>query len=140
MKRIPLTQGKFALVDDELFDYLNQWKWYYKEGYAARTLKTIRMHRVIMNAPIGVEVDHRNRNKLDNQRTNLRLADDFLNNQNQGIRKDNTSGQKGVHYNSLQSKWVARLQFRNKRIFLGSYKTKEEAIVAYQQAQTEYQA
>ena len=81
MKKIPLTQGKFTIVDDADFAKINQHKWYAKKAscnwYAARGIrangqtKTIYMHRFIMNCPAGQEVDHDNHNSLDNQRGNL---------------------------------------------------------------------
>src|SRR3990167_2069342 len=67
MKNIPLTQGKQTLVDDEDFDFLNQYKWFYhKQGYAVRQSGSIRMHRLLMNTPKRQEVDHINGNRLDN--------------------------------------------------------------------------
>jgi hypothetical protein len=93
MKKIHLSingkhKGKyFAIVDDRDFEWLNQYKWVYSEsssykhnkwhryqGYAKRTYDLMRMHRLIINAPKGMEVDHINRDTLDNRRSNLRLA------------------------------------------------------------------
>ncbi|KKM14674.1 hypothetical protein LCGC14_1703720, partial [marine sediment metagenome] len=84
MKRIPLTQGKFAIVDDDIFDYLSQWKWYAQKDrntfYALRNVvvkgkaKTIRMHRQILNSKKGQQTDHLNGNGLDNRRCNLRIC------------------------------------------------------------------
>ena len=71
MKKIPLTQKQFALVDDENFKWLNQWKWYFSNGYAMRGFrkngKIIRllMHREILKTPKGKDTDHINSNKLD---------------------------------------------------------------------------
>ena len=73
MKYIKLTQNKFALVDDGNFEFLNQWKWYFNGGYAVRGYpKRILMHRVILNSPNGMEIDHKNRNKLDNSKNHSR--------------------------------------------------------------------
>lgn len=86
-RKIPLTQGKFTTVDETDFDWLNQWKWYAKDGqacngthhYAARGIfdngikKTILMHRFIMNCPKGKEVHHKNQDTLDNRRCNLEV-------------------------------------------------------------------
>jgi len=82
MKKIQLTQGKFAIVDDVDFAKANKYKWYATKSsynwYAARgnrvngQVKTIYMHRFIMNCPTGMEVDHKNTNSLDNRRENLR--------------------------------------------------------------------
>lgn len=84
-KQILLTQDKFAIVDDEDFEYLNQWKWKLStNGYAIRCpsngktedgrykYTTIRMHRVIMKPSFGFETDHINFDRLDNRRSNLR--------------------------------------------------------------------
>ena len=82
MRKIKLTQGKYAIVDDEDYEYLNQWRWFtFKNGYvwyvARETTidhkrKCIYMHRLIMNAVNGECVDHINRNGLDNRKYNLR--------------------------------------------------------------------
>ncbi len=92
MKLIPLTQGKFAQVDDEDYDYLNQWKWYttknHKTFYAARHIringkqKLIYMHRVIMNIIKGYKTDHIDHNGLNNQKYNLRICTCQENNRN----------------------------------------------------------
>ncbi len=86
MKLIPLTQGKFAQVDDEDFEYLNQWKWYaHKEGKSVYVQRksmdekgkrvNIRMHRLILGlTDPKVFGEHKDHNGLNNQRGNLRLA------------------------------------------------------------------
>ena len=87
MKQIPLTQGKFALIDDEDFEALNKWSWKLStNGYAIRCpsngktekgrykYTTVRMHRVIMKPPHGFVIDHINANRLDNRRSNLRIV------------------------------------------------------------------
>lgn len=86
-KQIRLAQGFSTLVDDEDYDWLNQWKWHamvLREGnliYASRAVRgadgkqhPLMMHRFILNPPKGVEVDHMNGNALDNRRSNIRLA------------------------------------------------------------------
>src|SRR3990167_208372 len=109
MKYIPLTKGKFALVNDEDFEYLNQWKWCYlnnPNGYAIRAIypnkhqKIIYMHRFLLKAPKSKQVDHINGNSLDNQRLNLRLCYSYQNQSNQIRKKISFSGYKGVTYNS----------------------------------------
>ena len=92
MKKIELTQGKFALVDDEDFEWLNQWKWYANHlGYTWYVVRSVRydnevkailMHRSILNAKIGEEIDHINHNGLDNRKKNLRICTRSQNNMN----------------------------------------------------------
>src|SRR5690348_17197510 len=103
MKEIPLTQGKVALVDDEDFDFLNQWKWHavkWKNGFYARrnlkidgVMKNIMMHRVIMEMEKYPDllIDHENGDTLDNQRKNLRKTDYKGNSANRFVAKNASS-------------------------------------------------
>jgi HNH endonuclease len=97
-KLIELTgkngQGKFAIVDDHMFDELNQYVWHVSHGYAVHKGKY--MHRMIMGFPKGLEIDHINHNGLDNRRENLRVVTKQQNAMNRNDPK-NTSGYKGVY-------------------------------------------
>ncbi len=130
MKKIPLTQGKLALVDDHWFDYLSQWKWYYNVGYAEHKEngKHLQMHRVIMNAPAGVFVDHKNGDTLDNQAKNLRLSNHSTNAMN--MRKHRgVSKYKGVskHENS----WRTQIWHNNKKVLAITFPNERWAAMAY---------
>lgn len=136
MKSIPLTQGKFALVDDDDYEWLSQWKWYAKQDrnkwYAVRKespTKMIRMHRVILNAAPGVEVDHWDGDGLHNWRGNLRRCTTTQNQGNRGKQVNNTSGFKGVR--PYRGKYQAQIQFKGKVIHIGYYATAEEAAHSY---------
>jgi len=108
MKEIPITQNKIVLVDDEDYEKMIKYKWQslraWSTFYAVRIIKVkdkrtvLYMHRYIMELVHGDEqiVDHVNRNGLDNRKINLRLVTPALNNLNQKIRKDNSSGYRGV--------------------------------------------
>ncbi len=143
MKEIQLTQGQVALVDDEDFEYLTSRKWWaHKERnerwYAESKEKGVKihMHRVITNAPSGFEVDHINHNGLDNRKENLRVCTKSENIQNSRLRKDNTSGLRGVSRNG--SGWKALLRKDNTTVFDKTYKTKNEASEAYNEAAKKY--
>ncbi len=151
MKLLPLTQGKFAQVDDEDFEWLSQSKWCAtkaptdKTHYAMGTekhgkvWKTIYMHRLILGLKIGDGkfADHVDGDALNNQRSNLRICTKSQNQQNRSMYKNNTSGLKGVYPN--KKRWIAKIACNNKKnIHLGSFKTKEEAYEAYKEAVTKY--
>lgn len=141
VKEIPLSQGKMALVDVEDFDFINQWKWYYKhdgggKGYAARSSDKVRMHRIINKTPNGMLTDHINRNKLDNRKCNLRTCTPTENRINTGLRKDNSSGYKGVSWGKKRKRWIAQMYIDGKNKQIGRYKTPQEAAMAYNQACT----
>lgn len=145
--RIKLTKGFYAEVDAADYEYLSQWKWQYgANGYAVRdeylgkidgkyAHRTVLMHRVLLNAPSGLDVDHINRDKLDNRRSNLRLATRNQNKANTGPRKRlRTELPKGVTYNpSIRSKqpYMARICLRGKSYFLGNFYKLEDAENAY---------
>lgn len=136
MKEIKLTKGFIALVDDEDYDYLNHWKWYVyidrTYRYAIRTesksRKRIKMHRVILNAPDHLLVDHIDHNGLNNQRYNIRLC---TNSQNQWNMKGRRNGFKGV--SAEKYCFRASIKYQQRTIHLGSFKTEKEAGMAYDQ-------
>lgn len=149
-RKIQLTKGKYAIVDDEDYDFLSQWKWYCNpQGYAVRenyigidngkkTRKTIRMHRIINKTPNNLEVDHIDGNRLNNQKINLRNVSHEKNMFNLGIAKNNKSGYSGISWHKETKKWRAYINLKGKQIYLGIYKTIEEAILNRQKAKQKY--
>ena len=146
MKTIPLTQGAFALVDDEDFEYLNQFKWCFDGGYAHRKIRIskkdikIYMHRFILGVE-GQEVDHINGVGLDNRRENLRISTHRQNMQNRKIPSHNTTGYKGVIFKGNEKrkkKYQAHIKINGKEKYLGYYFTPQEAALAYNIAAKEY--
>jgi hypothetical protein len=138
-KQIPLTKGRFALVDDADYEWLSQWKWYASEKpngkcYARRDDKQLKravaMHRVITNAPDGMDVDHANTDGLDNRRCNLRVCNRSQNEANNEVRTNNTTGYKGVG-RKINANYTATITINRKKIHLGSFITPEEAARAY---------
>lgn len=154
MAEIKLAGGLLTEVDDANFEWLNQWRWYLSSsGYATRTQyvkgsgrkkqknKIIRMHRLITNAPDGLLTDHIDGDKLNNRRSNLRLATHTENHQNRGKQDNNTSGYKGVflHNPKLKKPWRARITIPgNTNKHLGFFATPELAARAYNKAATEH--
>ena len=117
MNRISLTQNKEALVDDQDYAYLMQWKWYamkvYKQFYAARDVgkRHVYMHVAVAvrDGQGGNQIDHCDRNGLNNQRLNLRPATVAQNVANQGLSRANKSGAKGVCWERFSQKWLAQV-------------------------------
>jgi len=143
-RQIPLTRGRHAIVDDADYEWLSQWKWTllttmptvgkHEYSYAARQHpcgKLVLMHRAILRAPESKCVDHMNGNRLDNRRSNLRLASHSENMANRKKHKNNTSGYMGVWQRKSSGNWRVELRFENKRHCGGTYATPEEAARAY---------
>lgn len=147
MKQIKLTQGKFALVDDSDFDWLSKWNWCanktHKQWRAQRSASAdemragmpskILMHRFILGYPAS-EVDHRDRNSLNNQRENLRLANHGQQMANSRTRP--TGRLRGVrpHHNPICKLFTARIRKDGKEFHLGCFSTENEAGLAYDTA------
>ena len=139
-REIALTQGLAAMVDAADYEWLMQWKWSAhrtSDGYYARasyvrfpaSLRRVYMHRLILGLQAGDRrmCDHRNRNRLDNRRINLRVAthaDNQANKEGYGA-----SGFKGV--TRFRKRWKAEITLNKKTIFLGSFATPEHAHSAY---------
>jgi len=91
------------------------------KGYASCSVhkgKSLLFHREVMNNPNGVWVDHRDRNRLDCRKSNLREATPLLNAINFTLKKNNTSGHSGVYFDKESSKWRASIRFNNKKYYL----------------------
>ncbi len=142
MKEIKLSKGKVAIVDDEDYHFLNQWKWTAHEDkytfYAIRKDYTngkhnavqISMHRLILGLTNRKqEAEHIDRNGLNNQRSNLRVATRSQNCSNRKLFKNSKSKLKGVSFHN--EKWRATICLNKKCYHIGYFKTKEDAALAY---------
>ncbi len=146
MRQIALGKNQFALVDDEDYDWLTQWRWRCIDGYARRVywvgsghqqrrLVTIHMHREINQTSDGLDTDHIDRNPLNNQRVNLRAVSHSINLHNRGAQRNSASGIKGVVWDKQTSKWRAQICVHGKVTPLGRYELIEDAITARQEAE-----
>lgn len=150
MKKVELNgnlgKGKFALVDDEDFELVSKHKWYFtryanssifikgSSGKFSRRGKSIKfsMHRLIMNAPKGMEIDHIDNNGLNNQKSNLRICTHADNMRNiQKYKKKTSSKYKGVCWGNHDKKWLSYIRYNNKRFNLGHYNNEIEAAKVY---------
>lgn len=148
--RIPLTQGKVALVDEQDYARVAKYKWRVKKGgggrpYAARVVRMpngkrrlILLHRFIMHPPAGVQIDHVNGDGLDNRRCNLRYANGSQNQANRHDLATNTSGFRGVTFHRQRGKWQAQIKVDGKNHYLGLFTSPEAAAAAYDEKAGEY--
>ena len=152
---IPLTKG-YTTVIDEVDGDLAQYKWCTSlmngyRPYAARHIRDaakkyplVFIHRIvlerILERPLtkGEYPDHMDNDPLNNRRNNLRLASKSQNQMNHALRKDNTTGYKGVVYHRNANRWTAEIQVNKKKIYLGCFKSPELAYEAYCKAAKEY--
>ena len=145
MKRIDISTKKypntFTLVDDADFEWLNQWKWYASKthygGFAAvrgatRINKRAYMHRIIMNTPKDLQIDHKNHDTLDNRKQNLRICTGSQNQHNQNCHKTRGISQyKGVTWSKKSKKWKAQIRLDSKQYNLGGFENETEAAKTY---------
>lgn len=141
-KQISLTQGKFAIVDDEDYEWLNQYKWFAVKSkntyYACRSVgKYLKQYRVFMHRQIlglkrgdGKQTDHHNHYGLDNRRYNIRICTNSQNSQNR-LLAGGTSQFKGVHWSKIAKKWHSKIYQNGKLIHIGYFADEIEAAKAY---------
>ena len=157
MKEIYLTKDQKTIIDDEVYDYISQWKWYCHKGYARRSRRkdesketypseVIHMSREIWKLvgrvlPKGYILDHINGDKLDNRLVNLRACTQNENIWNTRLDKKSNSGYRGVHARPKHQPlrpYIAQIDIHGKRMFLGSFENPVEAAQAYNEAAKKY--
>ena len=141
-KVLLLSKGQVALVDDDVYEWASQHKWSPGGGsrgkpYVTRGVylpggkrRTVYLHREIMGAPPGIDVDHRNGDGLDNRRANLRLVSRAQNNQNRHAPATASTGVRNVYWTPRPRLYRVRLTQNNRPVDLGYYRTLEEATRA----------
>lgn len=140
------AKGQPIVIDAADFDLVKNYTWHISaKGYAVTNLRidkskrtVLFMHRLLMSAPFGQQIDHKNGYRNDNRRSNLRYATARQNSINRKIQKTNTSGFVGVHYYKKYDKWLANISVNYKRIHLGYFTNLQDAIIARQEAEVKY--
>jgi hypothetical protein len=155
MKEISLTKGCVALVDDQDFDFLNQFSWFVRSPQHAPQLKyavrmvtvspakggkkskrrLVSMHQMILKTPSKIRIDHRDTNGLNNQRHNIRIASASQNTANSRKHKDARHSKfKGVCWHIRRHCWTATIRVSGKLINLGRFSKELEAAECYDRA------
>ena len=128
MRKIKLTRDQVALVDNENFEYLNQFKWYASKkssGYYAHRVENtstgkryIKMHREIMDPSENMQIHHINHNTLDNRKSNLKIVTGRENHQN---RKNHGLWPLGVHWHKSKNRFQSDIRINKKKKHLGDF-------------------
>ena len=144
MKKIKLSgkkgRGKFAIVDDEDFDRLNKYKWYFGRGYALRCekRKPYQKGRGVLNYFGDKVVDHINGDGLDNRKNNLRIVTRQQNRFNSKTPITSASGYKGISWRKNRSSWSIYITVSGKTLYIGSSRNLEDAKNKYNEAAKKY--
>lgn len=149
--KIPLSRGKFALIDEDDFDEISKYKWHADAmGYAVRFKKAsetgsayiricVYMHRLVAKCPADKVVDHVNHNQSDNRKSNLEISNKSSNGLNRkGPQSNNTSGILGVNWVKDRNKWEARIKIGITTHNLGRFSCKEDAMKVRREAEIKY--
>ena len=140
------SKNEIFIFDKEDYDKIKNYCWsitHNKKGgyvmaYDSNLKKKIMLHRLIINCPPNMMVDHINHNKADNRKENLRLCNNQQNSMNHKISKRNTSGYTGVHWSNKSQKWESTLFENGNHHYLGRYDDIEEAVRVRREAELDY--
>lgn len=143
MVRSKTYGNRYTLVDNEDYGWLRQWKWRLSsDGYAVRSQRIrgektllIYMHRLVNKTPKGKLTDHKNGNRLDNRKDNLRACGHTQNMWNNNSKVKAKSGVRGVLWDEARKKWHVTLRKKGQLLHFGSYRTIQEAKRARREAE-----
>jgi hypothetical protein len=139
---VPLSKGLLSLIDKEDFDKIKNYGWYARFDRVGKTYYAVTrthgtniiMHRLILNAPNSLVIDHTDHNGLNNRKSNIRICTQSQNCMNKKVQSNNTSGYRGVSFHKKKNKYQATIMDNRKQIYLGAFNTAIEASEAYQAA------
>jgi hypothetical protein len=120
-------------IDDEDYEFVLKHTWSISKGYVATSINghTTYLHRKLLNPPVGMVVDHKNGDKCNNKRSNLRICTQKENSQNQRRKKITSSIYQGVYYSKSTNKWRSRIMENGKGVHLGCFENEIDAAIAY---------
>jgi len=134
--------GNYALIDSVDYDLVKGYCWYETvQGYAntgGKGGKNVPLHRFLLQPKVGMDIDHRDHQPLNNRRSNLRECTHAENERNRSLRIDNKSGCSGVHYRKDEDRYVVNIGLNGKNISLGRFENKQDAIDARHKAEIKY--
>ncbi len=143
MRKIALTKGYSALVDEMDFEVLSRWKWQYASGYAVHSTHAsghsvqLKMHRFLTEAKRGEIVDHIDGDRLNNCRANLRIVSSSVNAQNR-MNEAHLENFKGVYFCRQKEKYVSSITVNGHKKTLGYFDDPIQAALAYDVAAVEW--
>ena len=154
MKELLTSNSHVVLLDDIDYENVSRWRWsavrkhdvwyairniYVGGGREHRKVRRVYMHRLLIDAPKGMQVDHKNGNGLDNRRDNLRATTHQINQRNRaGPQSNSKSGVNGVYWHKQRGKWAAMMRISGKNIPLGLYASIEQAAAARKVGEQKY--
>ena len=150
MRYIPLSQNKYAIVDNIDYEWLSEYRWYccwspHKKTYYAQAsvkidgkYKSVFMHRLILNVPQGKQTDHKNGKGYDNRRKNIKICTASENQHNQHVVRGR-SKYRGVSWSKSNNKWRASIMYNGISYYLGFFDSEIDAENAYESKKQEYE-
>jgi len=133
--------GKEFYYDVEDAYFIEEHTWYFdKDGYVITRInnKGVKMHKLIIPSSRNEIIDHKNQNKFDNRKDNLRKCDSSQSAMNIRRRNHNTSGVTGVGWHKTSNKWRVRINYNKKSVFLGEFENFEDAVKVRKEAEQKY--
>ena len=133
-----MSNSKQFIFDKNDYDLIKKYCWRMTQNGYIQSGNKIKLHRLIMNCPDGMVVDHISNNKTDNRKSNLRICKQKENCMNHSLNLNNTSGVAGVSWHKASSKWIARIKVNYKTIYLGTFANFDDAVKARKEAEERY--